>query len=53
MPEKYKGKEPKRPSGEVPEIVVVIRKPREPNKQMKMTKCHVRIEKSGKNLSSG
>ena len=53
MPKKYKDKEPKKsskPSKDVQEVVVVLRRPASVGVKMKVTKCHIRIEKSGRSF---
>ena len=50
MPQRYKGEEPKKPSKNDQINVIVVRTPKRMGTEMKMTKCHIQIEKSGKNF---
>lgn len=53
MPENFKDKEPKKsskPSKDVQEVVVVLRRPARVSVKMKVTKCHIRIEKPGRSF---
>ena len=50
MPKRFKDKEPNEPSKGVQKIVVGVKKTGKTGEQMKMTKCHIRIDKSGKSF---
>ena len=50
MPQKYRDKEPKEPSKNAQSNVVIIKVPERVGTEMKMTKCHIRIEKAGRSF---
>lgn len=50
MPQKYKDKEPKKTFQEAQSNVIITRIPERMGEEMKMTKCYIRIEKSGKSF---